>query len=83
VKDVRPGLYRHFRGKVYRVLGTARHSETEVPHVVYLAGDGSLWIRPAVMFTETVERDGYRGPRFVLIAERAGIDGPALMASEE
>lgn len=67
-----PGIYRHFKGKLYRVVGTARHSETEEPHVVYLADDGSLWIRPACMFREEVERDGYRGPRFTLVEEKAG-----------
>jgi hypothetical protein len=80
--DVRPGLYRHFKGRIYRVLGTARHSETEEVHVVYLARDGSLWIRPAAMFTETVEREGYRGPRFSFVGERPGIDGPAIMEAE-
>ena len=64
---VRPGRYRHFKGNEYQVLGVARHSETEEEMVVYRAlyGEGGLWVRPAAMWTETVERDGYRGPRFV------------------
>ena len=64
---IRPGRYRHFKGKEYEVIGTARHSETLEEMVVYRAlyGDGSLWVRPAAMWSETVDRDGYRGPRFI------------------
>ena len=65
-----PGLYRHYKQNNYRVIGLARHSETREWLVVYeaLYGDGGLWVRPAVMFTETVEVDGRRVPRF----ERVG-----------
>lgn len=64
---IRPGRYRHFKGKEYEVIGTARHSETLEEMVVYRAlyGDGGLWVRPAAMWSETVDRDGYRGPRFI------------------
>ena len=46
--------------------------ETLEELVVYRAlyGDGGLWVRPASMWTETVERDGYHGPRFTWVAER-------------
>lgn len=71
--QVVPGIYRHFKGKLYRVMGTARHSETEELHVVYFADDGSLWVRPAAMFCEEVERDGYRGPRFALVEEKRSL----------
>ena len=66
---VRPGRYRHFKGNEYQVLGVARHSETEEEMVVYRAlyGEGGLWVRPAAMWTERVERDGYCGPRFRLV----------------
>jgi len=70
-----PGLYRHYKGQHYRVLGTARHSETEEALVVYQAlyGDFGLWVRPAAMFAGTVERDGQTVPRFALEqAEPAG-----------
>jgi hypothetical protein len=62
----KPGLYRHYKGNNYRVVGLARHSETLEPLVVYQAlyGDGGLWVRPAAMFTETVAADGKRVPRF-------------------
>lgn len=64
--DITPGRYRHFKGSEYEVLGVARHSETLEDMVVYRAlyGDGGLWVRPAAMWSETVEKDGYRGPRF-------------------
>ena len=66
MSTVKPGRYRHFKGNEYEVIGTARHSETLEEMVVYRAlyGDGGLWVRPAAMWTEQVERDGYRGPRF-------------------
>ena len=69
--DPKPGLYRHYKGKDYRVVGVARHSETEEPLVVYQAlyGERGLWIRPAAMFNETVEVDGKRVPRFARVGE--------------
>ena len=69
--NIRPGRYRHFKGKEYQVLGLATHSETLEPMVVYRAlyGEGGLWVRPAAMWNETVERDGYFGPRFIFEEE--------------
>lgn len=69
--ELRPGKYRHFKGKEYRVIGVASHSETMEPMVVYKAlyGDGGLWVRPASMWDEWVERDDYRGPRFIYVGE--------------
>ena len=69
--DITPGRYRHFKGNEYEVLGVARHSETLEDMVVYRAryGDGGLWVRPASMRSETVEKDGYRSPRFVPVEE--------------
>lgn len=66
-----PGRYRHYRGKEYEVVGTARHSETEEPLVVYrtLYGDFSLWVRPLAMFTGTVEVGGAVVPRFAPVAD--------------
>ena len=63
---VTPGIYEHFRGARYEVIGVGRHSETEEWHVFYrqLYGDGGFWVRPLAMFVEPVERDGYTGPRF-------------------
>ncbi|MFD2191084.1 DUF1653 domain-containing protein [Pistricoccus aurantiacus] len=63
-----PGIYRHYKGQHYEVLGVAHHSETEEPLVVYRAlyGDYGLWTRPLAMFCETVSRDGESRPRFAL-----------------
>ena len=54
-------IYRHFKGKEYRVIGIASHSETLEPMVVYQAlyGDGGLWVRPIAMFLEPVDRVKY------------------------
>lgn len=54
--EIRPGRYRHFKGREYEVLGMAHHSETEEELVVYrtLYGDHDLWVRPAAMWCETV-----------------------------
>ena len=64
--NIAPGRYRHYKGNEYEVIGTARHSETHEPMVVYrpLHGEGGLWVRPAAMFAEDVEIDGRAQPRF-------------------
>lgn len=63
---IQPGRYRHYKGNLYDVIGTARHSETGEQMVVYrcLYGDYSLWVRPLGMFLETVVVDGRDVPRF-------------------
>lgn len=62
------GIYRHYKGQRYRVIGTARHSETMEELVVYqtLYGEHGLWVRPLAMFAGTVQRDGRAVPRFAL-----------------
>ena len=66
-----PGLYHHYKGNDYRVIGLARHSETLEPMVVYDALDGERgrWVRPAAMFLETVEIDGRKVPRFSRVGD--------------
>ncbi len=66
-----PGLYRHYKGGLYEVIDTARHSETLEPMTVYRAlyGERGLWVRPAAMFAETVEIKGVVRPRFEKISE--------------
>ncbi|GKT24105.1 DUF1653 domain-containing protein [Acidovorax sp. SUPP3334] len=61
-----PGLYRHYKGLMYEVIDTVRHSETLEPMTLYRAlyGDRGLWVRPAAMFEETVVIDGREQPRF-------------------
>ena len=69
--DIKPGRYCHFKGREYEVIGVASHSETLESMVVYRAlyGEGGLWVRPAAMWREQVERNGYSGPRFVYIGD--------------
>ena len=69
--DILPGLYRHFKGGLYRVEGVARHSETLEEMVVYRAlyGEGGLWVRPAAMWNETVTHEGVLQPRFEFVKE--------------
>jgi hypothetical protein len=61
-----PGLYRHYKGNLYEVLDTVRHSETLEPMTLYRAlyGDRGLWVRPAAMFAEDVVVDEVRQARF-------------------
>lgn len=64
-----PGLYRHYKGNLYEVLDTVRHSETLEPMTLYRAlyGDHGLWVRPAAMFSEIVEIEGINQPRFAKV----------------
>ena len=66
-----PGLYRHYKGMLYEVVGTVRHSESLEPMTLYRAlyGEKGLWVRPAAMFNEEVTIDGVKQPRF---ARQAG-----------
>jgi hypothetical protein len=66
-----PGLYRHYKGNLYEVLDTVRHSESLEPLTLYRAlyGAKGLWVRPAVMFSESVEVGGVVMPRFAKVDE--------------
>lgn len=72
--NIQPGIYRHYKGNTYRVLGLAHHSETVEPMVVYQAlyesadfGMNALWARPLELFVDTVEWNGVRVSRFTHI----------------
>ncbi len=75
VSILKPGIYKHFKGKYYRVLGVSRNSENEhEERVVYESlyehekyGFGQLWDRPKKMFEETIERDGKRMKRYEFV----------------
>lgn len=69
--ELKPGRYRHFKGNEYRLLYVAKHSETLEPMVVYeaLYGEGGIWVRPAEMWSEEMDREGYHGPRFTYVGE--------------
>ncbi len=70
--EIKIGRYRHFKGNEYEVLYLAKHSETLESMVVYRAlyGEHGVWVRPASMWNETVERDGKTHVRFTYIGER-------------
>ena len=67
--EIKLGKYRHFKGNEYEVLYIGKDSETLEPVVVYRAlyGDNSVWVRPARMWNEAVERDGKTYKRFTFI----------------
>lgn len=69
MSSIRPGIYRHYKGNLYEVIGTAQHSETEELMIVYRAlyGDYGLWIRPLTMFEENIIHNGKHQARFALI----------------
>jgi hypothetical protein len=64
--SIRPGIYRHYKGNLYRVMDVATHSETLEKVVVYrpLYGERALWVRPLSMFVEDVSVNGVMVPRF-------------------
>lgn len=66
-----PGLYRHYKGNMYEVVGTVRHSETLEPMTLYRAlyGEHGLWVRPAAMFNGTVDVGGRVQARFTPVAD--------------
>ena len=72
--DLKPGVYRHFKGNLYRLIGIASHSETLEPMVVYQAlyGDFGIWARPLAMFLEDVTLpDGSVVKRFAPVEDGA------------
>ncbi len=64
--NIPKGIYKHFKGHVYKVIGIAKHSETLEEQVVYvsISDETDIWVRPATMFLDMVERDGKRFQRF-------------------
>lgn len=72
---LKAGIYKHYKGNLYKVFGVARHSETEEELVVYQAlyGEYGLWIRPKEMFMEKVRINEKTVPRFEFMREEKGI----------
>jgi len=66
---LQPGIYKHYKGNLYEVMTTARHSETEEWMVVYKAlyGEGGMWIRPYDMFIEKVKVGDEMVDRFAFV----------------
>jgi hypothetical protein len=71
MEQLKPGRYRHYKGKDYQLIDVATHSETLEKLVVYrpLYGDQALWVRPVTMFLEQVLVDGQSLPRFRFVDE--------------
>jgi hypothetical protein len=71
---LKPGIYKHFKGNLYKVIGVAKHSETQEDLVVYEPlyenSLSKLCVRPLKMFVEEVKTDSYRGPRFTWVGEK-------------
>ena len=63
------GIYKHYKGNEYKVVGVAKHSETLQELVVYQAlyGEMGLWVRPKTMFLERIQKDGKEIERFAFI----------------
>jgi len=77
MKTIKLGKYRHYKGKLYEVIGVARHSETLEEMVIYRGlynskefGKNPLWARPLKMFCEEVIANGEKIPRFSLINDQ-------------
>jgi hypothetical protein len=72
--EIKLGLYRHYKGHMYKVLGVARHSETLEWMVMYEAQyenpEGKVWVRPYQMFLEEIEINGKKVPRFEYLGEK-------------
>ena len=66
--QIEPGIYQHFKGKKYRAIGIAKHSETLEDLVIYEAlydnNISKLWARPVSIFLDEVELGGKKVPRF-------------------
>lgn len=73
--DIKIGLYQHFRGNFYQVIGVARHSETLEPLVVYQALYGSygIWVRPYDLFFSKVMHNGTEVKRFEFLKENLNV----------
>jgi hypothetical protein len=71
MNEIKIGRYRHFKGNEYRILSLAKHSETLELMVVYQAlyGEREIWVRPASMWNDMVERDGKSYKRFEYIGK--------------
>ena len=68
---MKTGIYEHYKGNLYDVIDTVTHSETEETLVLYrtMYAEKSLWVRPFLMFNETIEVNGVEVPRFKYVGE--------------
>ena len=79
---LKPGLYQHYKGPLYRVVSVARHSEDEGELVIYQAlyGDKGMWARPLSMFTEKVSHNGELLPRFRFCEDQSAVLEVAVLS---
>ena len=70
-QEINTGIYRHYKGNFYELLGACKHTETKEELVYYRAlyGDYQVWVRPLTMFFETVEVEGEKLPRFAFVVK--------------
>ncbi len=72
--DIKRGIYRHYKDKLYKVFGTVTHSESEEVMVLYAplhqeAGSARLWVRPIAMFEEEVDTPAGKVARFAFVGD--------------
>jgi len=70
------GMYRHYKGGLYRVVAIALHEDTQEEYVVYHVqsvgleqGIGQYWVRPLAIFQEEVEYKGKKMPRYKFVSK--------------
>jgi len=72
--EIKPGIYQHYKGNLYEVIGIGHHSETLEIFVVYRAlydspefGENAIWVRPYKLFVDKVEWEANVVPRFKFV----------------
>jgi hypothetical protein len=75
------GVYRHYKGNQYEVVGFARHSETLEDMVIYQAlyGERGIWVRPLSMWEDPIEIDAKTVKRFEFIGDSGNADSPDIL----
>ena len=70
MNEIKNGIYRHYKGNEYRVIGEARSTVDESKYVVYESlKDNKIWVRPVLEFSSDVEAAGIKKPRFEFLSE--------------
>lgn len=70
-KEIKPGVYRHYKGGEYKVLFNGKNAETGEETVIYESADKDkiIWTRPVNIFSGEVEIKGEKKPRFEFVSE--------------
>lgn len=74
------GIYLHYKGNQYKVVGFAKHSETLEDMVIYKAlyGERGMWVRPLSMWGNPIEINGKTVKRFEYINEKENLSGELI-----